>query len=61
MKKIKDYSYIITLSEDGFESSVGRKPRNQDEFDEWGYYMKKGIDAQLDWDILENCAGEHFK
>jgi hypothetical protein len=35
MVQIKDYQILIELSEAEFELSMGRKPRDQDEFDDW--------------------------
>ncbi len=59
--KIKDYQYIITLNEEGFVASVGRKPENQKEFDDWCSHIETGIEAQLDWDTLGECAADYFK
>lgn len=56
--KIKNYQYVIILSINEFVSSTGRKPKNQEEFDDWCHYMAKGIEAQLDWDILGSCAAD---
>jgi hypothetical protein len=61
MMKIEDYQYVITLNEDGFVASVGRKPKNQKEFDDWCGYIENGIEAQLDWGVLGDCAAEYFK
>lgn len=43
-----------------FELYVGRKPE-KGEMDDWVYYLRKGIEAQLDWSILNKCAAEQFR
>jgi hypothetical protein len=44
-----------------FKHYVGRKPRNKKEMEDWVHYIRKGIDAQLDWDIINKCAADNFK
>jgi hypothetical protein len=43
-----------------FERYVGRKPRNEEEMGQWVDYLKKGMDAQLDWDVICSCASDNF-
>ena len=43
-----------------FEHYVGRKPTRK-EMDDWVHYLRKGIEAQLDWEIINKCASENFK
>jgi hypothetical protein len=45
-----------TITEDDFYQSVGRYPKNREEFHTFVHYLKKGIDSQLDWDILYKCT-----
>jgi hypothetical protein len=57
MSKIKDYKIVIELSEEEFELSMGRNPRDQDEFDEWARLAEKGLlNGHIDWDILYECT-----
>jgi hypothetical protein len=46
--------------EQEFEHYVGRKPKHN-EMEAWVHYIKNGIDAQLDWEIINRCAAENFK
>jgi hypothetical protein len=39
MAQIKDYRIVIELCEEEFELSMGRKPKDQQEFDEWAYRL----------------------
>ena len=57
MVQIKDYQILIELSEAEFELSMGRKPRDQGEFDEWASLAEKGLlNGHIDWDILYECT-----
>ena len=57
MVKIKDWRIAIELCEGDFERSMGRKPRDQDEFDEWARVAEKGLlNGHIDWDILYECS-----
>ncbi len=57
MVEIKEYQIVLTLSPEDFESSMGRKPERQEEFDEWAGLMEKGLlNGHIDWDILYECA-----
>ncbi len=54
---IKDHRIVIELSEGDFESSMGRKARDQEEFDDWAYLVEKGLlNGHIDWDIVYECA-----
>jgi len=44
-----------------FEHCVGRPPRDKKEMEEWVHLLKNGIDAQLDWSIINRCASEEIK
>jgi len=57
MTRIKDPRIVIELSEEEFEMSMGRKPRDQDEFDDWARLAEKGLlNGHIDWDILYECT-----
>jgi len=42
-----------------FEHYVGRKPTKK-EMDEWVHLVKKGVESQIDWEIIYQCASEQF-
>jgi len=44
-----------------FKHYVGREPKNKDEILDWTHYVKKGMESQLDWEIINKCASENFK
>jgi len=55
--RIKDHQIVMELSEGDFESSMGRRPRNQKEFDDWAALAEKGLlNGHIDWDIIYDCA-----
>jgi len=57
MTRIKAYQIVIELSENEFQRSMGREPRNQDEFDRWAQLAEKGLlNGHIDWDILYECT-----
>jgi len=57
MAKIKDWRIVIELCEGDFERSMGRKARDQDEFDEWAHLAEKGLlNGHIEWDILYECS-----
>jgi hypothetical protein len=57
MTGIKDQRMVIELCEGDFERSMGRKPRGQEEFEEWARLAQKGLmNGPIDWDILHECT-----
>ena len=57
MTGIKDCRIVIKLCEGDFEMSMGRKPRDQCEFDEWARLAEKGLmNGHIDWDIIHRCT-----
>ena len=55
--KIKEYQITLTFCPEEFELSMGRKPKNQEEFDEWARLAEKGLlNGHIDWDILYECT-----
>ncbi len=57
MTGITDYRVIIELCEEEFELSMGRKPRDQDEFDDRARLAERGLmNGHIDWDILYECT-----
>jgi hypothetical protein len=61
MKKNWNIPCNFGTSVEVFEHFVGRKPKNKKEMEEWVNYLRKGVEAQLDWDIIHNCASENLK
>jgi hypothetical protein len=56
---IEDYRIEIILGEGDFEQSMGRKPKDQNEFNEWGILAEKGLlNGHIDWDILYECTSD---
>ena len=52
-EEIKEYKIVLTLCPEGFEFSMGRKPKSQGEFDGWARLAEKGLlDGHTDWDTL---------
>ena len=55
--RIKDHAVVLPFSPDEFEMSMGRMPRDQEEFDEWARFAEKGLlNGHIDWDILYECT-----
>lgn len=56
---IKDHQIMMELCEGDFEQSMHRKPRDQEEFDEWACLAEKGLlNGHIDWDIIYECTRE---
>ncbi len=54
-----EHTIAFTLAEGDFERSMGRKPKNLDEFDAWALLCEKGLrNGHIDWDIVFECARE---
>jgi hypothetical protein len=57
LQAIKDYKVMLSFLPGEFELSMGRSPRDQDEFDAWAILVEKGLlNGHVDWDILYECA-----
>jgi hypothetical protein len=57
MTGIKDHRMVIELCEGDFETSMGRKPQDQEEFYDWARFAEKGLmNGPIDWDILYECT-----
>jgi len=58
-ERIKEHKIVVTLCAGDFEASMARKPRSQEEFDEWAYLAEKGLlNGHTDWQILYECTAE---
>ena len=56
---IDSHIVTITLSENDFEKSNGRKPENQEEFDAWAEVIETGLlGTELDWKMIYECTKE---
>jgi len=53
--------YEYNVSEKMFEHYVGRKPVNIVELQKFADLTYKGMESQLDWDIIYKCAADEFK
>lgn len=51
--------YILT--EDDFEFAFNRKPKTKEEFTAFCYLCKKGLDAQIEWDVVVKEAREAMR
>ncbi len=50
---IRSYRIKLTLEESDFEMSMGRKPKSQNEFEEWAYLFENSLrNEHIDWNIL---------
>ena len=55
----REYTITLTLCDGDFEMSMGRMPRDDEEFEEWAYLLEKGLlNGHIDWDILYECVRE---
>ena len=55
--KIDDHKITITLCEGDCEQSMGREPKDREEFDKWAGLAEKGLlNGHIDWDIIYECT-----
>lgn len=55
--KIEDYTITIILCEGDFVQSMERKPKSQEEFNDWAALAEKGLlNGHIDWDIIYECT-----
>lgn len=55
--EIEEHTIVFPLCEGDFEASMGRKPKGQDEFDEWAYLFEQDLrNGHIDWDIMYKCT-----
>ena len=58
----REHTITLTLCEGDFEMSMRRRPRDDEEFDEWAYLCEKGLlNGHIDWDILYACARDAMR
>lgn len=58
-EKMRNLKFDWGTDEKEFEHYVGRKPTKK-EMDEWVHLVKKGVESQIDWEIIYQCASEQF-
>ena len=56
-----EHKIEYVISEGDFEHALGRKPNDQAEFEEFAHYCGKGLEAQIDWTVVVNCAKEQMR
>lgn len=52
---------ILEIDKRDFALTVGRPPVDEEEFIDWLNYCKKGVLAQIDWDIVLNYAQRELR
>jgi len=58
----RGHTITLTLCDGDFEMSMGRMPRDDEEFEEWAHLLEKGLlNGHIDWDILYECAKEAMR
>jgi len=50
----------IPITSDCFEAYVGRPPKDEEEFNDFVRLVEKGLDGQVDYEILYKCTAENF-
>ena len=55
---MKESIIAIHIFVENFEQVFGRKPESESEFKDFCYYFKKGLEYNIDWDIVFTCAKE---
>lgn len=58
---MKTHKIVFEISKEDFQHALKRKPKNQQELDNFTHYIDNGIEAQLDWNTLYECASEEIK
>jgi len=58
---MKEYKIAFSVIEEDFERVFKRKPINEDEFWEFGRMCRKGMENQIDWDIIFDCVKDEME
>lgn len=53
---MKEHNIEFRITEADFEMAVGRKPKSQEEMEEFYYFIKRAVENNLDWDIIYKNA-----
>ena len=59
--EFEEVDFDIGICVEDFEHAFGRKPKNQEEWENFAHYCKNGVEAQLDWTIIMDCAKDEMK
>ncbi len=52
-----EHKIEFVIGEGDFEGVFGRKPKDDNEFEEFCYYCEKGLrNGHIDWDIVFQCS-----
>ncbi len=51
----------IVVSDGDFEACLGRKPKDESEFEDFVHLCRKGLESQIDWDIIYQCAKDEME
>jgi len=57
-ESVSESEIKFEIDEHDFAAAHGRYPNGRDEFDEFVAEVRKGMDAQLDFDMIFNCIKE---
>jgi len=56
---IYEHNITISLTDGDFVESMGRMPRDQQEFNTWARLAEKGLlNGHIDWSIIYECTKE---
>jgi len=59
---IRDYQVVLSFSREHFERSMNRRPRDQEEFDRWAFFMEKGLfEGNIDRGNIHACTQEAMR
>ena len=59
---MEEYKIEIEIGVGDFEQVFGRKPKDENEFQEFCNYSEKGLmNGHIDWDIVFNCAKDAMR
>ena len=54
-----EHNITISLTDGDFVESMGRMPRDQQEFNTWARLAEKGLlNGHIDWSIIYECTKE---
>ena len=54
--EIEEHEIRFEISVGDFEHTFNRKPKDEDEFKQFAELCEKGLNAQIDWSMINECA-----
>lgn len=51
----------IDIGMEDFTHTMERKPKNKAELERFIHLCEKGLEAQIDWEMIYNCAKEELE